>query len=136
MLPELSLVTAASLGVEAGSGDLVHRLLLERVFDYLRPACLLDVWVDQRAVNVAVRLDPARLLDLLRRTRPRSVRHWLEEVEGNRLEFAAQALEALHRPAQARELWRRLAFSKEVEAGQEQRERARTMLERRVILPV
>jgi hypothetical protein len=127
-LPDHSLVTAASLGVEAGSADLVRRLLLEQVIDYLRPACFLDVWVDQRAVDVAVRLDPARLLDLLRRTRPRSVRHWLEEVEGNRLEFAAQALEALHRPAQAQALWRRLAFSKEVEAGRDQRDRARAAL--------
>lgn len=127
-LPQLPLVTAASLGVEAGAGDLVRRLLLDRVIDYLRPACLLDCWVDQRAVDVAVRLDPARLLDLVRRTRPRSVRHWREEEEGNRLEFAARALEALYRPRQAQALWKRLAFSGEVAADSEQRERARAAL--------
>lgn len=129
-LPELSLVTAASLGVEAGAVDLVRRLLLDRVFDYLRPGCLLDVWVDPRAVDLAVQLDPARLLDLVRRTRPRSVRHWLEEDEGNRLEFAARALEALYRPRQAQALWKRLAFSMEVATDSEQRRRARAALAR------
>ena len=128
MLPELSMVTAAALGVKAGAGDLVRRLLLDRVLDYLRPACLLGVWVDQRAVDVAMQLDPAGLLDLLRRTRPKSARHWIEETEGNRLEFAALALQALYRPAQAQALWRRLAFSQEVETDSDQRERAREAL--------
>ncbi|HEX5716956.1 MAG TPA: hypothetical protein VF179_12405, partial [Thermoanaerobaculia bacterium] len=129
-LPDHSLITAAWLGVEAGSGDLVRRLLLQPVNHYLLRACMLGIWIDQRALGVSVRLDPAELLGLLRRTRERSVRHWIEEVEGNRLEVAAQALQALYRPAQAQALWKRLAFSNEVEAGQEQRDRAQAALER------
>lgn len=127
-LPDHPLVTAAWLGVQAGAGDLVRRRLLDRVIDYLRPACLMGIWVDERAVGVAVRLDPARLLDLLRRTRSRSVRHWLEEDEGNRLEMAARAFQALYRPRQAQELWRRLAFDMGVMADSEQRTRARAAL--------
>ena len=129
-LPDFSLITAAWLGVEAGYGELVRRRLLERVIDYLRPACLLGCCVHGRALDVAVRLDPARILDLLRRTRLSPVRHWIEEVEGNRLEFAARALQALHRPRQAQALWTRLAFSKEVYTERYQRERARAALER------
>ena len=130
VLPEWCSITAAWLGVRAGAGDLVRRLLLEKMFDHLRPCCLLGCWSDSRLVEVAARLDPARLLDLVRRTRPRSIRHWQEDDEGNRLEFAARALEALHRPAQAQEIWRRLAFSQHVHADPEQRERARAALGR------
>lgn len=132
VLPEETLLTAASLGLKAGADDLVRRLLLERVIDHLRPICRRGYWVDQRAVDVVLRLDPVRLLDLLRRTRPKPVRHWLEEVEGVRLEMAAQTLEALHRPGQAREVWRRLAFRmEEVSADEDQRQRARAALAER-----
>jgi hypothetical protein len=85
--------------------------------------------MEQRAVDVVVRLDPTRLLDLLRRTRERSVRHWMDEFEGNRLECAARALQALHRPRQAQALWTRLAFSKEVYTDLEQQNRALAALE-------
>ncbi|HEX6861687.1 MAG TPA: hypothetical protein VF414_02670, partial [Thermoanaerobaculia bacterium] len=58
---------------------------------------------------------------------------WMEELEGNRLEVAARALQALYRPAQAQALWKRLAFSKEVDCDPDQRERARAALDRRFV---
>ncbi|HET9228475.1 MAG TPA: hypothetical protein VFR31_17495 [Thermoanaerobaculia bacterium] len=130
VLPEEALLTAAALGLEAGEEELVRRLLLERVFEHLREPCRAGFWVDQRAVDVALRLDPVRLIDLLRRTRSKPVRHWLEEDDGVRLEIAAQTLEALHRPGQARELWRRLASSQDVHADLDQRQRARAAVAR------
>ncbi|HEV2852250.1 MAG TPA: hypothetical protein VHC97_05540 [Thermoanaerobaculia bacterium] len=58
------------------------------------------------------------------------MRDWLDEPYGYRLENAALALEALCRPRQAQTLWRHLATSNSVYAGNDLRQRAREALER------
>jgi hypothetical protein len=128
-LPDDALLTAARLGVQAGSGDLVRRLLLRRVIEYLLPIYENRGWVDPRATDLVLGLDPARYLDILRRTRDGDVRDWQDERNAHRLEIAARALQALHRPRQAHALWQLLAFSARVQANQEQRNRARVALE-------
>jgi len=77
---------------------------------------------------VLLALDPAKLLAAVRQTREKGVRDWSGEIHGNRLEHAATALEALHRPGQARALWQRLATSTEVYATPAQQQRAREAL--------
>jgi hypothetical protein len=109
-LPDDSLLNAAQLGVRAGAADLVRRLLLRPLTDLVSRACRAEDWADRRITGLLLRFDPARLLAILRATRGRSVRHWLDETEADRLESAAAALGALHRPRQARRsgsAWRR-----------------------------
>jgi hypothetical protein len=127
-LPREPLATAAHLGLRAGASDLVRRLLLPRLLQFLRPSLRFPAWADPRAVEVVLRLDPARLLAVLRQTRPLSVRDWVDETEGIRLYGVAAALEALYRPRQARPLWQRLATSLDVNASDEQRQHARSVL--------
>lgn len=128
-LPEEPLVTAAWLALQGGSADLIRRHLLHPLLRWLRLGFRSPrTWIDPRAIEVLVRLDPARLLAVLRQTRTRSEPDWLDETDGLRLESAAAALAALHRPRQAQALWRRLATSSEVDANEEQRGRARGAL--------
>ncbi len=126
--PGDSLTTAAHLALRAGSGDLVRRLLLRRLAQSVRAVYGVLAWADPQAIEVLLQLDPARLLAVLRQTRPKLVRDWVEETEANRLHAAAAALEALHRPHQARLLWQRLAASPDVRASEEQRQHARAAL--------
>ncbi len=128
-LPDQVLITAATLGVQAGADDLVRRLFVPRLADHLWRS-FRSRRRDPRAVEILVRLDPVRLMDVLRRIRAKTARGWLEVHSGFLLEAAATALEALHRPRQARELWERLATNMAVIANGEQRERARRVLER------
>ncbi len=131
VFPDSALITAASLAVEAGASDLVRRLLLPLLADHLRRGYQGRVYCDARAIDLLLRLDPARLLAVLRQTRERDVRGWLDEFYGYRLEGAARALEALYRPRQALALWRHLATSTSVYAGDEDvRQRAREAVER------
>lgn len=126
-LPDDALLTAAWLGMQAGSGSLVRRLLLKRVLEYAAPLYERRLWVDPRAVEVIQQLEPVRLLALLRRSR--TVRDWMEERQGSRIELIAQVFEALYRPRQAQALWQRLATSPEVSATEEQVQRARAALQ-------
>ena len=121
-LPEESLLTAARLGVRAGAADLVRRLFLQPLAAALGRAYRADT------AEILLAVDPAKLLAVLRRTRERGIRDWLEEVDGDRLESAAAALAALYRPRQAAALWRRLASSRDVLASAWQRQRAREAL--------
>ncbi|HEX3130944.1 MAG TPA: hypothetical protein VH394_26660 [Thermoanaerobaculia bacterium] len=129
-LPDRSVITATVLGLEAGAGDLVRRLLAPRLTDHINQWIKSPWRLDPRAVDVLVQLDPARLLEVLRRIRAKSARNWSEMTDGLLLEAAARALQALHRPRQARALWQRLATDNDVSAGCEMRERARAALER------
>jgi len=126
--PEQPLVTVACLAVQAGAADLVRSLFGRTLAAMLRRTYRRWSWVDPRLIDLYLRLDPARLLAFLRDTRERGVRDWLEETSGDRLEHAADALAALHRPRQARELWRHLAESPRVRAGFDQLQRAREIL--------
>jgi hypothetical protein len=129
-LPDETFVNAAHLGLQAGADDLVRRLLVPRVADYLRHWIRTPWRRDLRAIEVLLRLDPIRLMEALRRIRAQSARDWSEMVDGALLEAAAKTLEALHRPRQARALWQRLATGTDLVADWEMRERARAALER------
>ncbi len=129
-LPDKTIVDAASLGLEAGAGDLVRRLLVPRLTDHLLHWIRAPWRRDLRAVDVLVQLDPVRLMEVLRRIRARAVRDWSEVTSGILLETAARTLEALHRPRQAQALWQRLATAMEVHADLEMRDRARAALKR------
>lgn len=127
-IPDESIVTAARLAMEAGATDQVRHHLLPALTEIALRA-LSSAWMRSQAPELFVRLNPSRLLSLLRQTRkPYHGRDWLEECDSGRLELAAAALEALHRPRQARELWTRLAGDPEVDASEDQRERARAAL--------
>ena len=126
-LPNDALLTAAWLGMQAGAGSLVRRLLLKRVIEYAAPLYERRLWVDPRAVEVIRQLEPVRLLALLRRSR--TVRDWMEERQGSRIELIAQVFEALYRPRQAQALWHRLITSPEVNATEDQVQRARAALQ-------
>jgi hypothetical protein len=128
-LPDDMLITAARLGLQAGADDLVRRLFAPRLAEQMRQGCLHPWRRYTWTVEMLARLDPVRLLDVLRRTRPKSVRGWPEEVDGYRLEAAAAAHQALHRPRQAHALWEILATSTRVAASHEQRKRARAALD-------
>jgi hypothetical protein len=130
-LPEGTLITAAHLAVQAGAADLVGRLFLQTITEYLRRNPRGLYWIDPRASELLLRFDPARLLALLRESREKSVRDWSEETDGDRLASAAAALDALHRPRQAQALWRRLATSGAVRADSLLRDRAQAALEGR-----
>ena len=128
-IPDESLVTAACLAMEAGAVDQVRHHLLQPLTEIARRA-LSCPWMRSQAPELFVRLNPSKLLSMLRQTRETyHGRDWLEDCDPDRLELAAAAFEALHRPRQARKLWLRLASSSEVNAGEDQRERARAALE-------
>ncbi|HEX3528102.1 MAG TPA: hypothetical protein VH988_13645 [Thermoanaerobaculia bacterium] len=126
--PDQPLVTVASLALQAGAADLVRSLFGHTLATMLRRTYRRWRWVDSRLIDLFLRLDPARLLAFLRDTRQRGVRDWLEETDASRLEQAADALIALHRPRQAREIWQRLATSHQVRASDDQRQRAQQHL--------
>ncbi len=124
-LPEEAMMTASRLALRAGSADLVRHLFLRPLTALLRRDYRSD------AAEVLLALDPGRLLAAIRQTRDKWVHDWNDEIFGERLEHAAAALEALHRPRQARALWQRLATSDEVFFTAEQRQRAQAALEGR-----
>jgi hypothetical protein len=127
-LPDGALVTAAHLATQAGAAGLVHRLLLQPLIEHLRRGYQGGhARCDYRAINLLLRFDPARLLALLRQTRDRSVRDWLDEPNLSRLEDVALALETLHRPRQAQTLWRHLAG---LYTDEDLRQRAQAAIER------
>jgi len=126
--PEQPLVTVACLAVQAGAADLVRSLFGRTLAAMLRRTYRRWHWVDSRLIDLVLRLDPVRLLAFLRDTRGRGVRDWQEETDASRLEQAADALIALHRPRQAREIWQRLATSHQIYASDDQRQRAQQHL--------
>jgi hypothetical protein len=122
-LPDDALERASYLALQAGATDLVRRLFLQPLTALLRR--------DYRwyAAEVLLALDPAGLLAALRQTRERGVRGWHDEDNGYRLQHAAEALEALYRPGQARAIWKLLADGDHLNASREMRARAREILE-------
>jgi hypothetical protein len=86
------MVTASRLALRAGSADLVRHLFLRPLTALLRRDYRSD------AAEVLLALDPGRLLTAIRQTSDRWVHDWNDEIFGERLEHAAAALEALHRP--------------------------------------
>lgn len=127
--PEAPLATVARLAFQAGAGDLVRHLLSRPLTERLRRDLRHAAWIDPVLLDLFLRIDPAGLLALLRQTRGRTVHGWLDEINADRLEHAAAALAALHRPRQARELWQRLATSYAVHASFEHRQRAQQHLD-------
>ena len=127
--PEAPLVTVAHLALQAGAGELVRHLLIHPLTERLRRDLRHEGWVDPHLLGLFLRFDPARLLAFLRETRGRKIRGWLDETDAYRLESAADALAALHRPRQACELWQRLATSNQIYATSEQRQRAQENLD-------
>ncbi|MFL6196803.1 MAG: hypothetical protein ACJ75H_21650 [Thermoanaerobaculia bacterium] len=128
-MPDEPFALAAHLGLRAGARDMVRRLFLQRLSEVVRGS-IREMWqrTNPRAEEVLLQLDPGRLLILLRQTRGDGVRGWLDEIDGNRIENAAAALDALHRPRQALELWRRLATSQRIYASYESRQKAREIV--------
>jgi hypothetical protein len=92
-------ITAAELALEAGDPELADRLLGEHG-DAIR---LEDhAWPGGKLLAL---LRPSRALVRLRATRARGVRSWPDD-RGDRIAVAGLAMEALHRPRKAAELYR------------------------------
>jgi hypothetical protein len=70
----------------------------------LREVNVHDHWTFT-AVELLVRIAPARALDVLRRTRDKDVRRWADDWDGWRLRLVALAHEGLHRRNKALEFW-------------------------------
>ncbi|HYU14477.1 MAG TPA: hypothetical protein VEL05_00330, partial [Candidatus Acidoferrum sp.] len=98
-----SLLEAAGAAGEAADrfGDAIERSVEEQFRAHGSAAI--------EPIDILCRIAPARGLRALRNTRPSGVRSWSDESLASRLLAGATALEALHRPAQARELLRRAA---------------------------
>jgi hypothetical protein len=127
--PEAPLVTLAHLALQAGAGELVRHLLIHPLTEKLHRDLRHEGWIDPHLLGLFLRFDPARLLAFLRDTRSRRFHGWLDETDAFRLEYAAAALAALHRPRQACELWQRLATSNQIYVSAEQRQRAQERLD-------
>jgi hypothetical protein len=77
-------------------------------------------WIDVDAMKLLICVDPAKVLSILRKTRPAAVRNWHDEDSGDRLYLAALAHEALQRPKQAALLFRLAA--REIYSWEDKRE--------------
>jgi hypothetical protein len=91
-------ISAAELAVEAGDLALADRLLGDHA-DAIRLEH--HAWPGGKLLAL---LRPSRALARLRATRERSVRSWRDE-RGDRIAVAGVAMEALHRPRKAAELY-------------------------------
>jgi hypothetical protein len=98
---------AAMLAERAGARDAAFRMFAHRAVSHLLRLHREHNWLDPSALEFLVRVDPAKVLLVLRLTRERGVRTLGDEPSGERLFYAARASEALHRPTQAHRLYER-----------------------------
>jgi hypothetical protein len=91
-------ILAAELAVGAGELALADRLLGDHA-----DAIQLEHWAWHQGQLLA-QLRPSRALERLRATRDRGVRSWRDD-RGDRIAVAGVAMEALHRPRKAAELY-------------------------------
>ncbi|HUQ08237.1 MAG TPA: hypothetical protein VM261_37340 [Kofleriaceae bacterium] len=98
-IPDNTMIHASRLALAAGDHAMANRLLAGRA----RPQMMIDTprWIG----DLLAKLRPSQALALLRQTRERGVRDWVDEpVE--RIVVAATAMEHLRRPHQAADLYR------------------------------
>jgi len=100
-----SAIQAALLLNSAESTELAAELFAQDVERQVRAYATRHHWTHYEALMFLARSRPSAALRILRTTRPRGLRSWSQEVSAERLVCAAAALETLHRPAQARELY-------------------------------
>jgi hypothetical protein len=107
-LPGETMIRTVYLLIRAGHSDAARRLSSGRIFPILRKSYEYFEWIDEEIADLLIELDPSAVLRLLRDTRHHGVRRWTDEVLWFRIFYGARALDALHRPAQARRLYRRV----------------------------
>ncbi len=105
-VPPFVLLRAARLAMEMGQAHLVNRELVPRLERHAMQLFATHQWVDIGIVRLFVEVAPERALLFLRRTRPRGVRRFIDEIDPERLLAAALAHERLNRPQQAVALFR------------------------------
>lgn len=107
LVPPQSLVRAAALALGTDQARLLDDGLVERIERWARSLHAAHTYLDVASLEVLSRAAPRRALSLLRATRPANVRSLEDDTDPTRLWFAGQALEALHRHAQAVGCYRR-----------------------------
>jgi hypothetical protein len=108
-LREETLLKVAILLKEAGEIHRAKRLFGWQVEEYVWKVYRETEWIDLEAMELLLCVNPAKVLSILRKTRPAGVRNWHDEDDENRLYLAALAHEALQRPKQAALLFRKVA---------------------------
>jgi hypothetical protein len=108
-LREKTLLKVALLLKEAGEIQKAKRLFGWQAEEYVWKVYRETEWIDVDAMKLLICVDPAKVLSILRKTRPAAVRNWNDEYDGDRLYLAALAHEALNRPKQAALLFQKAA---------------------------
>jgi hypothetical protein len=108
-LREETLLKAALLLKEAGEIQKAKRLFGWQAENYVWKVYRETEWIDAEAMKLLLCIDPAKVLSILRKTRPAAVRNWHDEDDEDRLYLTALAHEALNRPKQAALLFRKAA---------------------------
>ncbi len=108
-LPIATVGRAAALLARTQEAGNAARALVPRIVARLQDAADDDQGWMEGAVASVVEACPGEALRLLRATRARRVRGWSDEHDYRRLEMAARAYDALHRPRLALQLYRHAA---------------------------
>jgi hypothetical protein len=109
-LPPSSCLRVVHLLDKAGAAHLSR--YAAHLADHLRDSHRAHGWIDPSALRFIARHTPSATLRLLRETRPRGVRSWRQETSAERLVAAGDALAALHRNKQARDLYERASSAR------------------------
>ncbi|WP_266222204.1 hypothetical protein [Paraliomyxa miuraensis] len=96
----------AHLLVDAGAESRARDVLAEPFVRALMLQHRQHRWMNPDALEQLAGFAPSRVLEVLRRTRPRGVRRWDDEASTDRLMAAGAAMEALHRRTQAIRMYR------------------------------
>jgi len=113
-LPDEVILTAASLTEKAGMSETARRMFGKRILRSALERYHEDDYLDNRAIEFLLRVSPPDVLTVLRRTRSRGVRRWIEEKDPLRLWYAAEAMRTSHQSKLAFQLIQRLLTMKSV----------------------
>jgi hypothetical protein len=103
-LAESVWLRAALLARQAGALDFTHQVLRRQAVPYLLQFHRRYNALNPEVMGLLAELEPSAALQVLRRTRPRGVRHDDEETDPERRQLLARAYQAMGRPVQAKRL--------------------------------